>query len=138
MLQEEKGEKKTANNITEDIIYHKLFILKNQTKSMTAKKDSGAMSHIVKFEQNMTNLNIAETRIAIGDSITLTGKRCGDWNGYQRRDGKLHCVTLSNTYVIPPHPLPPLRCQIQVHNGPGRNKLCDYVLVAGDIGLHLL
>ena len=37
-----------------------------------------------------------------------------------------------------PWPRPPLHCQTQVHNCPGRNKLCDRVLATGDVGLHLL
>ena len=32
----------------------------------------------------------------------------------------------------------PFHCYTQVHNGPGRNKLCDCVLAAGYEGLHLL
>ena len=34
-------------------------------------------------------------------------------------------------------PGPPLHCQTQFHNGPGRNKLCECVMEAGDIGIHL-
>ena len=56
---------------------------------------------MVNLEENMTNLKDSETRFTVGDSRTLTGKKCGDWHGYQRRDGKLHRVMLSNTYVIP-------------------------------------
>ena len=37
-----------------------------------------------------------------------------------------------------PRPQSPLRRQTQVHNGPGHNKICDRVLVSGDIGVHLL
>ena len=48
--------------------------------------DSGAMSHIENLEENMMNLKDAETRVTIGDSITLIGTKCGNWHGYQRRD----------------------------------------------------
>ena len=47
------------------------------------------------------------------------------------------------SFLIPPplgHPWlwPPLRHQTQIHNGPGHNKLRDYVMEEGGIGLHLL
>ena len=31
---------------------------------------------------------------------SLTGKKCGGWHGYQRRDEKIHRMKLSNTVVI--------------------------------------
>ena len=49
----------------------------------------------------MTKLKDAETRVTIGDIITLTRKKCGNCNSYQKRDRKIHCVTLSNMDVIP-------------------------------------
>ena len=48
----------------------------------------------------MTKLKDAKTRVAVGDSRTLTRTKRGDWYVYQRRDVKLHNVTLSNTDVI--------------------------------------
>ena len=42
----------------------------------------------------MTNLKDVETRVSIGDSITITGTKRGNWHGYQIRDGKLHGTTL--------------------------------------------
>ena len=49
----------------------------------------------------MTNLKNDEIQVTIGDSRNLTGKNRGNWNVYERHARKLHCVTLSNTYVIP-------------------------------------
>ena len=49
----------------------------------------------------MTSLKDSKTRVTIGDSRTLTGEKCGNCRGYQRRDGKLHHVKLSNIAVIP-------------------------------------
>ena len=63
--------------------------------------DSGAKSHMVNLEENMTNLKYSEIWVTIGDSRTLIRTKCGDWNSYQSHDGKLHHVTLSNTYVLP-------------------------------------
>ena len=52
-------------------------------------------------KENMTNIKNSETRVTTGDSRTITGVKHGDWSGYQRRDRKLHHMTLSNTAVIP-------------------------------------
>ena len=59
------------------------------------------MSHMVNSEENMTNLKDAETQVTVGYSRNITGIKCGDWNGYQRRDGTLHHMTLSNMIIIP-------------------------------------
>ena len=67
---------------------------------MTVKRfitDSSARSHMV----NMTNLKDAETRVTVGDSIKLTGTNHGNWHGWQKCDGQLHCVTFKNTAIIP-------------------------------------
>ena len=48
----------------------------------------------------MTNLKDTESQVTLEDSRTLTGKKCGGWHGYQRRDEKIHRMTLSNTVVI--------------------------------------
>ena len=48
----------------------------------------------------MTNLRNLETIITIGDSGTLTGKNCDNWHGCHKRDGRLHCVALTDTAVI--------------------------------------
>ena len=49
----------------------------------------------------MTNLKNIETQVTLVDIRTLTRKKCGNWNGYQRGVRKLHRVTLSHTYIIP-------------------------------------
>ena len=49
----------------------------------------------------MTNLHGARTRFAVVDSGNITGTKCGNVHGYQQRDGKIHCVTLSDTAIIP-------------------------------------
>ena len=49
----------------------------------------------------MTNMKDAKTRVTMIYSRTLTGGKCGDCHRYQRRDRKLHCVKLSNMYIIP-------------------------------------
>ena len=56
---------------------------------------------MVTSEENMTNLHDAKTQVTVRDSGSLTGKKCGDCHGYQKYDGKLHCVALSDTDVIP-------------------------------------
>ena len=55
---------------------------------------------MVTIEVNMSNLHNAEKRVTIGDSGKLTGEKLGVCIRYQKLDGKLHHVTLSNTYVI--------------------------------------
>ena len=62
--------------------------------------DSGATSHMVNSEENMTNLKDTETRVTIGDSRTFICKKCGDWHGYRELDKKIHCMMLSDTAVI--------------------------------------
>ena len=49
----------------------------------------------------MTSIKDTERQVAIGYSRTLTGGGHGDWNSYHRRDGKIHRMTLYDTYVIP-------------------------------------
>ena len=49
----------------------------------------------------MTNLKNAEIWVTVEYSRTLTGIKCDNWKIYQRRDGKLHHVTLLITSVIP-------------------------------------
>ena len=62
--------------------------------------DSGATSHMVKSEENMTNLKDAKTRVTVGYIRTLTGTKCDNCNIWKKRDGKIHRVTLTNTAVI--------------------------------------
>ena len=49
----------------------------------------------------MMKLKDSETRVTVGDIITLMGKKCGDCRGYQKIDGKIHHMTLSDTAWIP-------------------------------------
>ena len=54
-----KVEKESANNVTEDVVYNELFIAKTSNQghaSETFIPDSGATSHMVNLEENMTNL----------------------------------------------------------------------------------
>ena len=85
-------------------MYDRNFIMKMSNQNHESKTfivDSGATSHMVNSEENMTNLRDAETRVTIGDTRTLTGKKRGNWYIYQRRGIKLHCVTLFNTELFP-------------------------------------
>ena len=69
-------EEEYSNKFTEDVIYNTLFIVKSSNQEHDSKifiVDSGAISHMVNLEENMTNLYNFETRVTIGDSITLTG-----------------------------------------------------------------
>ena len=59
------------------------------------------MWHMVNSEENMTKLKDAEMRVTVRNSKTLTKQKRGDWHRYQRRDGKVHHVTLTNTSGIP-------------------------------------
>ena len=52
--------------------------------------DSGATSHMIISEENMTNLKESKTRVTVGDSKTITGTKGVNWHGYQRRDRKFH------------------------------------------------
>ena len=72
-----KGGILICRNVAEDVIYDKLFIEKHHTKSVIEKNiaDSGAISHMVKLEENMINLKDSETRVIIEDSRTLTGTK---------------------------------------------------------------
>ena len=75
MLQGKKAEK-CVNNVTEDVICDKIFIMKILNKEHDRKKcivDSSATSHMINSEENMTNLKNTETRVTVGDSRTLTG-----------------------------------------------------------------
>ena len=58
--------------------------------------ESGATTHRVKPEENMTNLKDTETKVTVVDSTTLTRTKCGDRHGYQTRYGKIHHVTTSS------------------------------------------
>ena len=49
----------------------------------------------------MTNLKNIETKVIIGYGKTLPGTKNGDWHVWQKRNVKLHHVTLTNTTVIP-------------------------------------
>ena len=46
--------------------------------------NSSDMSHIVAPEENMSNLQDAGTRVAVGESGALTSKKCGTCNGYHK------------------------------------------------------
>ena len=97
MRQEEKCGKRIHKNVTEEVIDKKLFIIKKPNQDHEGETfiaDSGAISHMVNSEENMANLNNSETQVTVGDSINLTGKTHGDWNGYQRRGKKVHNVML--------------------------------------------
>ena len=48
----------------------------------------------------MTNLKNSETRVTIGESRTLTMKKYDGYHGYQRRDGKIYHVALSDMSII--------------------------------------
>ena len=93
-----KSGKEYANNVTKDVIYNKLCMAKTSNQEHYSKKfiaDFCATPHRVKLEENMIFLKVTETKVTIGDSRTLTGTKCADWNGHQRCDGILYCVTLS-------------------------------------------
>ena len=99
-----KAEKQSSNNATEDVIYNELFIVRKSNQEHDSEifiMDSGATSHMVYLEENMTNLNDYKTQVTIGYSRNHDGTKHDNWNGYQRRDRKLHRVTLSNMYIIP-------------------------------------
>ena len=86
----------------EDVIYNKMFIPKPSNQNHARKiliADYGATQYMVNLEENMTNLKDAKTRVTIGYRRKLTGKKHGDWHGYQRYDGKLYRVILSNMAV---------------------------------------
>ena len=51
-------------------------------------------------EKNMTNLHDSKTRVTVGDSGALTCTKCGNWHGYEKHDGKIHHVALSDTAII--------------------------------------
>ena len=42
---------------------------------------------MVYTEENMSNLHDAEKIVTVVDNGTLTRTKCGDWNGYRKRDG---------------------------------------------------
>ena len=68
--------KEYTKNVTENVICNKLFITKisnQEHDSKTFIADSGATPHMVNSEENMTNLNNAETQVAVRDRRTLTG-----------------------------------------------------------------
>ena len=49
----------------------------------------------------MKNLRDVETRVIIGYSGILTGGKGGNWHGYQKREGEIYLVILSDTALIP-------------------------------------
>ena len=49
----------------------------------------------------MKNFKNIKTQVTVGDRIILTNAKGVNWHGYQRRDGKLHCMVLSKKVVIP-------------------------------------
>ena len=55
---------------------------------------------MVNSEENMTNLEDANTRVTAGDSRTFYGGKRGDWNSYQRYEEILHHVVLSNMVLL--------------------------------------
>ena len=69
--------------------------------SETFIADSGATSHILNLEENMKNLKDAKTQVTVGDSRRPSGIERVNCHGWQKRYGKLHCLTLTNTSVIP-------------------------------------
>ena len=80
------------------------LLKKCQTKNIPEKKfiaDSGVTSHMVNLEENIKNLNDAGTQSTVGDSITLTSKKRDNCNGYQKHDGILNQVILSDASIIP-------------------------------------
>ena len=52
---------------------------------------SGATSHMKKKEEKMKNIQDPETRTTVGNSGTLTGRKCGDCHIYQKHYGKFYC-----------------------------------------------
>ena len=53
-------------------VYRKYFKENHDRKISIV--DSGATSHLVNLEKNMTNLKNAKTRVNVGGSKTLTGE----------------------------------------------------------------
>ena len=45
------------------------------------------MSHMVNVKENMTNVQGTETKVAVGDSETLTGTKDGYWPDYHKITG---------------------------------------------------
>ena len=80
-------------------MYCKDFKPKNDRETFII--DSSAMSHLVKSEENMTNLVDEETRVTVGVSRTLTGTKRGIWHDYHKHDVRLHHVALSSTSLSP-------------------------------------
>ena len=79
LIQEEKGRKRICKNIIDEVFYDELFIVKTSNQDHDGKTfimDSSAMSHMVNSEENITNLKDAKTRVTVGDSRTLTKKKC--------------------------------------------------------------
>ena len=63
--------------------------------------DSGATSHMVNLEENMTNLKNAKTRVTVRDCKTITRTKFGDWQGWQKHSKNIYHVTLINMSAIP-------------------------------------
>ena len=63
------------------MIRDRLFIAKFSSQKNYGKTfiaNSGATSHMVTTQENMTNLRNAGTQVNVGDSGTLTGKKHRD------------------------------------------------------------
>ena len=98
-----RAEKVSANIITEDVFYDEIFIAKTSNQEYDSKifiVDSGSISHMVNSEDNMTNLKETKTKFTVGYRKTITGTKHGDWHGWQKHNGKLHHVILTNMAVI--------------------------------------
>ena len=58
------------------------------------------MSHKLTNEEIFTNIKDQERKVAVGDSVTLSRTKCGNWHGFQKPDKKVHCMTFSDKAVI--------------------------------------
>ena len=56
---------------------------------------------MVNSEDNLIKLKYTETKVTVGDRKNITGTKRGEWHGRQKRNGKIHHVTLTNTSLIP-------------------------------------
>ena len=71
------------------MLYDELYIAKTSNQEHDSEifiADSGATSHMVNLENNMTNLKDTETKVTIGDCKNLTGKKLGGCHSWQKRN----------------------------------------------------
>ena len=78
-------DKQSENNFTEDVTYKKLSIVKTSNKNNDIKtfiSDSRSTLHKLNSKENVMKLKYARTRVALGDSSTLTVITHGNWRRY--------------------------------------------------------